>query len=769
MLKLRHPWSLLAIFFLVMLGVLRTFSVPAPVESDVPEVVFSAVRAEAILRDLLQEGKPHPAGSELNAVVRDRIIGHLKASGYDPRVQSRFQCNPRFGSCSSVDNVIAVKPGTEGRYALLLTAHYDSGWTGPGAADDGAAVAAILEIADMASDFPPFRNDIVFLFTDAEEVGLVGARAFAEHDPLFSKVKAVINLEARGVSGPSALFETGEGNRSVVRMFAKNVERPVGNSLVYEMYKRMPNDTDYSVYRDRGVMGLNFAFARGVAVYHSSIDDLNHLDLGSLQHHGDNAWAMVKAVGERDLSGIRSRENAGFIDVFGMWLVHYPVAITGGLALFLGVWVMIAIGLAFRREFRFRQLRWGLLAIPFLIAFMALGGAMMSFPLGHWVDIHPIEYPYPWAGRLALFAVALLAIYVTLRLFSGRVSACAWMILAWFLVFMLALVLSSKLPTASHLALVPLAMFALGSLVDLVRKKSPAPLLVASVLGFAASSFISLYHFFMLDTVMNFDMAYVKTLALAPAVLVAMPMLLAWASKRELDWRPAKGLAGALLLLTVVHWILPAFTAERPRDMTLMYRETEGNDTAHLILESISGRHDPDFADSHDFEVTKLETGRLDTAERPARAVRALDLPAVVLTAERERTQYDTVMHRLVFELPADTPLLEISVPLDIGLQSAWVDGERALDTRLQTKHRRQRHSIRLIHPPAGSVRVDLETVSERAFSIDVLTWHELPGVLIAPFLGNWPDEARPYLYGPRAEKHQSFEIGPDGGLSSDH
>ncbi len=102
MLKLRHPVSLLLICLLVMAGVLRSFNPPAPVEADSADVVFSAIRAEAILRDLLQDNQPHVAGSLANAQVRDRVLAHLEAADYQPEIQSRFQCNPVFGSCSPV-------------------------------------------------------------------------------------------------------------------------------------------------------------------------------------------------------------------------------------------------------------------------------------------------------------------------------------------------------------------------------------------------------------------------------------------------------------------------------------------------------------------------------------------------------------------------------------------------------------------------------------------------------------------------------------------
>ena len=759
MLRLRHPISLFLIALLVLFGVLRSFSTPSPVGADAPDVVFSAVRAEAILGDLLQERLPHVAGSPYNTVVRNRIVAQLESFGYTPQFQSRFHCNPMFGSCSPVENVYAVKPGTAGKNAVLLTAHYDSGWTGPGAADDGAGTAAILEIARMAADFPPFTNDIIFLFSDSEENGLIGADAFAKHHSLFPKVKAVINLEARGSTGPSALFETGDGNRGLIRLFSKNVERPVGNSLVYEMYKRMPNDTDYTVYKSKGVMGANFAFAQGVAVYHSVIDNPEHLELGSLQHHGDNAWSMLKALAERDLAVERSREDAGYIDVFGIRLVHYPVSITSGLALILGVWVMIAIGLAFRKEFRFRQLRWGLLAVPLTMAGLVLGGYLLSWPLGHWLDVHPLEHPYPWTGRLALFLMAGLVIYSSLKLFTGRVSACSWMIIAWALIFVLGIVLSNKLPTASHIALLPLAMFALGSVVDLMRKKSPAPLLVASLLGFAGATFISLYHFFMMDVVMNFDQSHIKVASFWLMALTVMPMLLAFVKQRDLTWQPAKWLLGAILALCVVQLFLPGFTAERPRDMTLMYSEVEGEDRGFVALESIYQRHDRNYAQGHAFEMEEINSGRLGTVRRPVRQVSPLRLPGVQISQQSVAREEDGWRRGFSIELPANSRYLKLTFPEEMGLTQAWVDGELALDTAIPTKYKSPVHTLKLVYPGEGPLNIELFSGQGEGFTVAAVTWHDLPGVLVAPFMGNWPDDAQPFLYGPRAEKIQQFEF----------
>jgi hypothetical protein len=761
MLKLRHPISLLVIALLIMFGVLRSFATPSPIGADVPDVVFSSARAAVILDDLLQERVPHVSGSPQNTVVHNRIVSLLQSFGYMPETQSRFHCNPMFGSCSPVENIIAVKPGTEGKFAVLLTAHYDSGWTGPGAADDGAGVAAILEIARMAADFPPFANDVIFLFSDSEENGLIGADAFAGHHPLFGKVKSVINLEARGSAGPSALFETGEGNRALIRMFSKSVERPVGNSLAYEMYKRMPNDTDYTVYKRKGIMGANFAFAQGVPVYHSVIDNPEHLDTGSLQHHGDNAWSMLKALGERELGASRKREDAGYFDVFGSRLIHYPVSITRGLMLVFGVWTMLSIGLAFRKEFRFRQLRWGLLAVPFLLLGFILGGYLLSWPLGQWPEMHPLEHPFPWPGRLALFLMLALVTFSTLKLFTGRVSACSWMIIGWALIFALGIVLTSKLPTASHLALLPLVMFGMGAVIDLFRKKSPAPLLTASVLGFAGATFISFYHFFMMDVVMNFDQSHIKMAVFWVMGLAVMPMLLAFVKQIELTWQPAKWLLACILVLCVIQFSLPGFTAERPRDMTLMYTEVEGEGQGFLMLESIYRQHDRKYAKGHAFELKEINSGRLGTVMRPVRAVSPLGLPGIKLTALGTRQEDDGWHREFTINIPPGSRLLKLAFPKEAGLSKVWVNGELALDTEIETKQVRKVDTLQLIYPGDGPLKLELQTGSGDGFTMAAVTWHDLPAVLVAPFMGNWPDDARPFLYGPRAEKIQEFDLGP--------
>jgi Predicted aminopeptidases len=146
--------------------------------SGAPRTAFSEEHAFATLSALLNEQRPHTAGSAENAVVRDRILAELKSAGYAPEVQAVFQCDtaPRFPGCTAVENIVAMHKGTGDGKAVLASAHYDSVPAGPGVSDDGAGVAVVLELA-RGFAARTTRNDIIFLLTDGEETGLRGARA----------------------------------------------------------------------------------------------------------------------------------------------------------------------------------------------------------------------------------------------------------------------------------------------------------------------------------------------------------------------------------------------------------------------------------------------------------------------------------------------------------------------------------------------------------------------------------------------------------------
>src|SRR5207249_5261569 len=104
-----------------------------------------------------------------------------------------------YQEAGGVQNIMARLPGREpGGSDVLLMAHYDGVEAGPAAADDGAGSAAILETLRALRAGPPLAHDVVALFTDGEEAGLLGAAAFVREHPWAKDVGIALNFEARG-------------------------------------------------------------------------------------------------------------------------------------------------------------------------------------------------------------------------------------------------------------------------------------------------------------------------------------------------------------------------------------------------------------------------------------------------------------------------------------------------------------------------------------------------------------------------------------------
>ena len=304
---------------------------PAAVAAGAPPIDFSSGRAMRHVEAIAQ--KPHPIGSPAHAEVRDYILGELTAAGLTPQVQKTTVMSWKGPAliAATVENIVARLSGTATGKAVMLAAHYDSTGTSFGASDDGCGVAAILETLRALRESPPLRNDIIFLFTDGEEVGLLGAKAFINEHPMAKEVGVVLNFEARGSNGPSMMFETTPNNGWLVGQMARSVPYPVANSLSYEVYKRLSNDTDFTAFKDGGLGGLNFAYIDGFANYHTRLDKVENTDERSLQHHGSYALALTRQLGDADLAGAR-QGSAVYFDLFGLALIRYPSSLALPLA-----------------------------------------------------------------------------------------------------------------------------------------------------------------------------------------------------------------------------------------------------------------------------------------------------------------------------------------------------------------------------------------------------------------------------------------------------
>jgi hypothetical protein len=425
---------LMAIFLFAVAGL----TPPSPKPADVPPDQFSASRALTVLKILMPGDLPHPVGSAANAAVRERILAEFRRIGYQIEVQTAFECNPD-GTCATVNNILARldaaggAPGefrrsstnsqstsaNQGAGAVLLAAHYDSVPAGPGISDDGVGAAAVLEIARAWKSRPSPSHSIIFLVDDGEEVGLLGARAFVNRHPWAKEIRAAVNLDARGTSGPSLMFETGRANDWAVRLFARSVAHPVTSSIFYTAYQQLPNDTDFTVFKDAGFEGFNFAFIGDVVHYHTQLDNLANVNPASLQHQGDNALDSLGALANADFSDLPPGE-AVYFDVFQQSTVHFAAKWAPVLAILnLGLLIFIIARLFRERRLNRQEFFWGLLAFATIAAATGLLALVLLrlMRLAGALSVNWTAHPAP--VQLAFWSLAI-SVAITQAILYGR-------------------------------------------------------------------------------------------------------------------------------------------------------------------------------------------------------------------------------------------------------------------------------------------------------------------------------------------------------------
>lgn len=318
---------------------------------------FDTQRALAQLAQVARA--PHPPGTAEHARVREHVIAELTAAGFEVTTQTQLVMSA-WGDIARggvMTNVLARRVGrAPAEPGVLLLAHYDSVQTGPGAGDDGYGVVALLEIARLLGAEPPRARTVIIALSDGEELGLLGARALAGH-PWLAGVDVLVNLEARGNSGPALLFETIGPNLGPVRA-ARAAPRPQGNSLAQAVYERMPNNTDLSVFRDGRIAGVNFANIGSVHRYHAPSDTAANARPGTLWQLGSSVLALARVLADTPPAVALAPAHGGqatYFDLGGLVAVVYPASwnwlVTGAAAALL---VALAVVLARRGRVRGR-------------------------------------------------------------------------------------------------------------------------------------------------------------------------------------------------------------------------------------------------------------------------------------------------------------------------------------------------------------------------------------------------------------------------------
>jgi hypothetical protein len=565
---------IIALFLLVALVGLSVYSVslmspPKALPADAPDTEFSAERAMAHVAKVASQ--PHAMGTAGHAEARRYLLKQMEMLGLQPEVQEEVVVNP-VGNTSNVGyvyNLLGRKRGTQpGGKAVLVMAHYDSQPNTPGAGDDAAGIAAMLETARALQMGDPLQHDVIFLMTDGEEYGLYGAKAFLKH-PWAQEVGVVINVEARGNAGPSMTFEISPENGWIVEQFAVAAPYPFASSMMYEVYRNLPNNTDFTIFRDAGYTGLNSAFIDGFVHYHKMTDSPENLDRNSLQHHGSNMLALVRHLGNVPLDKTKAQDKI-FFNPAGSWLVQYPAGMNIVWALLTTVLLLASVVMGLRKKaFSALQLLGGFMGF-LLVAGIIVG---LFFPLNNFVKG---MLPYSHEINGVYGADRFLMGYLLLAL--GLFLLLCWLLLRWMSVFALAMgvclhwfllmaITFFMVPSATYLFMFPLLFCLVALLVVFWKELHHRPVDWPYVLVLLAGIVPAI---FMLTPLVRF--LFVVFALQMPVAMVGMLLLLAGLAipvliviERSFGWRTLPLLPGLLLFVGGIQ-LFRAIEAEKPSE-----------------------------------------------------------------------------------------------------------------------------------------------------------------------------------------------------------
>jgi|JI10StandDraft_1071094.scaffolds.fasta_scaffold115043_3 hypothetical protein len=512
------------------------------VPASAPATAFSAERAMVDVRAMAQ--RPHPTGSAENARVRALLMARLQALGFEvretpaPLGDNAKERLAKWGEAvpETAVNLIAVRPAGDAAVPLVaLMAHYDSVTGSPGAADDAAGVAAALEIARATAN-DPARRGLAIILTDAEELGLDGARGFFAGDPLVGRIGMIVNMETRGGGGRAMMFETIGPNGQMIDMLRRNVHSPKANSLSVRIYQLLPNSTDLTTAKPSGIPGYNYAFLGNAALYHSPLATPENLDPRSVQDMGAQALDLTRALLTAPALPAAA-PDAVFSDVLGGFVIAYPVWV-GWVVLGVALALIIVAARRTARDWRVRDIVAGLLVGP--LAVLVAGGLIYGFNLLSGAD-GPTNYydrlaalPRIEFAALLLGFAGLVAVLGTVR--HDRAREGGWIGLA-LLNLIIAVAIQILIPAAGPLFAWPLLLAAVAMLVAAyVPLFGTIAALVVAALGLAMAADFG--HFLLLGIGI--------TMPWAAAVLLPIALLLLW------PLRPPLGRGGAWVAVLVL-------------------------------------------------------------------------------------------------------------------------------------------------------------------------------------------------------------------------
>lgn len=222
----------------------------------------------------------------------EAILKLLKSGAVRVKVQSDSGVEKRMGY-----NIIGTIEGKSDE-TIVMGGHYDSVSAGPGAGDNGSGTATLLELARVMASQPQPEHTLVFIAFDAEELGLLGSRAYVNElsDVQVSKIQAMLNFDMLGAGG-GPLILMGDGNAALLarssaqqmNIDAHNAQMPANAGSDHESFARRGIDTVF--------------FMRDYNLLHTPEDTIDQVKVEYLGEAGRVGERVIKRL---DASPLKS-------------------------------------------------------------------------------------------------------------------------------------------------------------------------------------------------------------------------------------------------------------------------------------------------------------------------------------------------------------------------------------------------------------------------------------------------------------------------------
>lgn len=583
--RFRHFASLI---LLILLAWLSFYSLmpSTPTSNEVPLEQFSTTRAFEQLKIISE--KPHYIGSDAHADVRDYLVSELEAMGLETQIQNDFTLSQWYsmGHLVRAKNIIARIEGTNTSKSVLVMSHYDSAphSKSHGASDAGSGVVTVLESvrAFLASGKKP-KNDIIILFTDAEEIGLHGASLFVNEHPWAKDVGVALNFEARGSGGPSNMIvETNGGNQELIKAFAEaNPEYPVATSLMYSIYKMLPNDTDSTVLREYGdIDGYFFAFIDDHFDYHTANDTWERLDPETLEHQGSYLLPLLTYFAQRDSTNLKSEQDYVYFDTAVFNFISYP---------FSWIWPMVIIAfilfiVLLIKGFRSKRLSFKAIGKGFIAFILSIIASLCVLQIFGW--LWPFVYPqyadmlpvFIYNGHWYTLAFVIMTLAMCFGIYShlGKAKDTPSLLVApltfWLIIN---LVVALKLQGAGYF-IIPVFFILLAFWITLTKTR-PSVLLLVLLCAPSLFIFVPLLQFFPVG--LGPEAYWITILFTGLLFGLLLPVFGYYRNKKLLGYL---GLFATFVFLIVAH-NTSDYTEDRNRPNSLVYYHKADDDKAYWL------------------------------------------------------------------------------------------------------------------------------------------------------------------------------------------